>query len=178
MKDKPRPLTICLLDMNDGYPNQAMRCIGVLLRRFEALVHAKNPGLPFCVKHVSPRDLGHLPPRDADLYLSTGGPGSPYDGDGTPWYREYCRFLDDVAETAAAIPDRAPSLFAVCYSFEIAVRHFEIAKLGRRATTKLGVMPVYVTSEGRKHPLTSAFTTGFLPLRTATGRCTTWTSPS
>ena len=34
--------------------------------------------------HVSPRDKDEPPPDDCDLYISSGGPGSPYDGDGKP----------------------------------------------------------------------------------------------
>jgi homoserine O-succinyltransferase len=143
--------------MNDGHANQAMRCLRSIIDRFVGMVHAKNPGLPFFLSHVSPRDLGHEPPRDADLYISTGGPGSPFDGDGTVWLQEYYRFLDDLTQTAAAFPEKAPSLFVICYSFELAVRHFALAKVSPRASTKFGVMPIYTTEPGRRHPLTHAF---------------------
>jgi homoserine O-succinyltransferase/O-acetyltransferase len=157
MPHRQRPLKICLIDMNDGHANQAMRCLRSIIERFVGMVYAKNPGLPFFLSHISPRDLGHEPPRDADLYLSTGGPGSPFDGDGAPWLEDYYRFLDDLTRTAAAFPNKAPSLFGVCYSFELLVRHFGVAKLAPRPTTKFGVMPIYTTEAGRHHPLTQAF---------------------
>lgn len=154
---KARPLKICIIDMNDGHANQAMRCLRLLVERFVGTVHSKNPGLPFFLSHVSPRDLGHEPPRDADLYLSTGGPGSPFDGDGAAWLEDYYRFLNELSDTAAAHPQAAPSLFVICYSFELTVRHFGIAKVAPRGSTKFGVMPIYTTEAGRHHPMTMAF---------------------
>jgi GMP synthase-like glutamine amidotransferase len=153
----PRPLKICIIDMNDGQPNQAMRCLRLLIERFSGLVTAKNPGLLIEVEHVSPRDKNEELPRDADLYLSSGGPGSPFDGDQKPWFAAYRRFVGELAETARAFPARAPSLFAICYSFELVVRFFELGEIVERQTTKFGVMPVYTTDAGRRHPLTVPF---------------------
>lgn len=153
----PRPLKICIIDMNNGHPNQAMRCMRLLVDRFVGLVRARNPGLPFSLSHVSPRDLGHELPRDADLYISSGGPGSPYEGDDQPWFRSYMRFLHDLSETAAAHPDKSPSLFVVCYSFQLAVRFFGLGRVIERGGLKFGVMPIYTTEEGRSHPLTAPF---------------------
>jgi homoserine O-succinyltransferase/O-acetyltransferase len=152
-----KPLKICIIDMNDGQPNQAMRCLRGLTEQFVARVQATNPGLPFELAHTSPRDLGHDTPRDADLYLSTGGPGSPYDGDGALWMSAYSRFLDDLSDTAAAFPQRAPSLFVICHSFQLAVRHFKLATVVERGTLKFGVMPIYTTEQGQRHPLLAPF---------------------
>lgn len=157
----PADLRVGIVDMNAGHANQAIRCIGVLLDQLEARVVAKNPGLKMVRTHVSPRDKGDETPRDCDLLVCSGGPGSPFDGDGEEWVDDFGDLLDHVVDennrTMVGGVGHGPGLFAVCYSFEMAVRHFDVADLRPRATRKFGVMPVYTTDEGREHPLMADF---------------------
>lgn len=152
-----RPLRICIIDMNNAHVNQAMRCLRGLAATFFEHAVANNSGLACELVEVSPRDTGDPVPRDCDLYLSSGGPGSPFDGDGQGWVEDYGRFCDDVVESAARGGADQRALFAICYSFELVVRHFELAHIGPRAERKFGVMPIYTTGDGQRHPLLSAF---------------------
>ena len=152
-----RPLRVCIVDMNDGHVNQAMRCLRGIVSRFFRHVQTFNPDLPCELVEVSPRDTDHEIPRDADLYLSSGGPGSPYDGDDRKWSADYSRFVDWVAESNVDPGPDSKGLFAICYSFEMVVRHFRLAEVAPRAERKFGVMPVYMTNEGQQHPLLKAF---------------------
>ncbi len=152
-----RRLRVALVDMNNGVENQAMRCLRLIVSRFHDHAKVTNPDLELDVVHVSPRDKGEAPPDDCHLYLSSGGPGSPYDGDGQPWTTDYYRFLDGVVNDNHARGPAARALFGVCYSYEMIVRHFGIATMAPRATRKFGVMPIYTTSVGRTHPLLESF---------------------
>jgi homoserine O-succinyltransferase len=152
-----RPLRLCIIDMNNGHVNQAMRCLRSMVANFFERVHLHNLSLECELVEVSPRDTNNPVPTDCDLYVSSGGPGSPFDGDGTSWTEDYSRFSDGVVESAnRAGPDQR-ALFAICYSFEMLVRHFKLAHIGPRSDRKFGVMPIYTTSEGQRHPLLSAF---------------------
>ncbi|APR77765.1 Hypothetical protein A7982_03112 [Minicystis rosea] len=152
-----RPLRICIVDMNNAHVNQAMRCLRGLVSNFFDEVRKHNPDLVCEKVEVSPRDTNDPVPLDCDLYLSTGGPGSPFDGDGQPWVADYGRFCEGVLDAAAKGGADQRALFAICYSFEMVVRHLDIARIAPRAERKFGVMPIYTTSEGQKHPLLSAF---------------------
>jgi GMP synthase-like glutamine amidotransferase len=152
-----RPLRVCIVDMNDGHVNQAMRCLRGIVSRFFRHVQSYNPEMPCQLVEVSPRDTGHPIPRDADFYLSSGGPGSPYDGDGQPWSTEYGRFVESVVESNHKGGPDSQALFAICYSFEMVVRHFRLAELAPRSERKFGVMPVYMTPDGQRHPLLKTF---------------------
>ncbi len=152
-----RPIRVCIVDMNNGHVNQAMRCLRGIVSQFFDRVRAENPALPCELSEVSPRDTLEPVPRDADLYLSSGGPGSPFDGDGQPWVGDFSRFLDDVVESASHGGTERRALFAICYSFEMVVRHFRVASIHPRAERKFGVMPIYTTDEGRGHPLLASF---------------------
>jgi GMP synthase-like glutamine amidotransferase len=153
----PRPLRLCIIDMNNAHVNQAMRCLRGIAQGFFDHVARKNPDLPCELVEVSPRDTSNPVPRDCDFYVSSGGPGSPFDGDGQPWFADYGRFSEGVLESAARGGADQRALFAICYSFEMVVRHLGLAQIGPRAERKFGVMPVYTTPEGQRHPLLAPF---------------------
>ncbi len=150
-------LRLCIVDMNNGHVNQAMRCFRGLVAEFFERVKRQNPELACELVEVSPRDTNNPIPTDCDLYLSSGGPGSPFDGEGEPWTFDYARFLDGIVESVLQGGERQRSVFAICYSFEMVVRHYAVAQIVPRAERKFGIMPVYTTHEGQAHPLLAPF---------------------
>jgi homoserine O-succinyltransferase/O-acetyltransferase len=142
------PLRLSLVDMNNGVPNEAVRCFRRLLETFATRVRSANPRLTIVLEHVQPRNLGELPSRQADLVLSSGGPGSPHDGWDEPWCTGYRTFLDGILDRTAQHPERAPTAFLVCHSFELAIQHFRFAEMTRRQDLKFAIFPAYVTDEG------------------------------
>lgn len=153
----PQPLRLCIVDMNNGHVNQAMRCLRGIATTFFERVREQNPAVPCELVEVSPRDTNNIIPRDCQLYLGTGGPGSPYDGDGEPWTFDFASFLDDVMESVVRGGPDQRALFAICYSFEMVVRHFKLAQVVPRVERKFGIMPVYTTPHGQQHPLLAPF---------------------
>ncbi|MBX3129089.1 MAG: hypothetical protein KF718_20400 [Polyangiaceae bacterium] len=151
------PLRIVFIDMNAGVQNQAMRCLASVVSHFEAAARRDNPGLRIEERRVSPRDTGEAPPRDGDLYIATGGPGSPWEGPGTRWYDDFRRFVDVVLDEQERGLAVAKSLFPICYSYELLTMHLELARVEERDDRKFGVMPVYTTTAGRVHPLLAPF---------------------
>lgn len=156
-KRSAAPLAVCLIDMNNGVENQGIRCFKGIIDRFFDTVRRANPDIAITFSHVEPRNKGERAPRAADLYLSSGGPGSPFDGYDEPWCTSYREFLDELAAEGLANPDAARSLFVVCHSFELCVQHFQVARMTQRETRKFGVMPVYMTDEGLASPLLCVF---------------------
>ncbi|HEY3447263.1 MAG TPA: hypothetical protein VGK67_12900 [Myxococcales bacterium] len=151
-------LKICYIDMCNGVPNQAIRCFRRLVDGLMAEAQAKNPGLTLDYVHVQPRNLNEIPDRTADLFLSSGGPGSPFDGYDDPWCTNYRNFLDWVVERNKVDGAKAPQVLAVCHSFELATIHFKVAQMSARpAGNKFGVMPSYTTAEGLKNSLFKPF---------------------
>ena len=149
-------LRIGVIDMNAGHTNEAIRCIGRLIDQFSERVRRANPDVVCESVRVSPRDTKDVPPGDCHLYLCSGGPGSPFDGDGETWVDDFGRLLDGIVDDNTGNAG-SRAAFCICYSFEMAVRHFNVAEVAPRATRKFGVMPVYTTEQGRSHPLLSAF---------------------
>ena len=151
-------LRLCLIDMNNGVANQAIRCFHRIIHHFKGRVQTANPGLDITFQQVQPRNLGELPNSDADLILSSGGPGSPYDGFEDPWSKGYRTCLDSVVDRTLRGEPGSPAVLAVCHSFQLAVMHFQVARMAERPEgRKFGVMPIYLTKDGQETPLFAPF---------------------
>jgi homoserine O-succinyltransferase len=135
-------LKIAILDMYDGYPNEGMRCIKMLVDEFLSKENRKGNFDVFNVRGAN--DLPDL--NDYDIYISTGGPGSPV-LEGHEWETLYCKFLDSLlAHNSYNYPKKY--LFFICHSFQLAIQHFGFGIITKRKSTSFGVMPVHFTGEG------------------------------
>lgn len=138
-------LRVALLDLNNGHPNQGMRCLRDILRQGSG----SYDGVPIVWDEFDVRQRGEVPDLSYDVYLSSGGPGSPYDGEGSRWERDYFALLDAIAAHNAR-PDAVPKrLFLICHSLQLAVRHFGIAEVTERQSESFGIFPVHLTEAGR-----------------------------
>jgi len=142
-------LHVCLVDMNNGLPNQATRCFKQIVEAFRVRAKRHNETLEVKLTHVQPRNLGELPGSDVDLVLSSGGPGSPFEGYEDAWCTGYRKLLDRVVDANKKDPISAPKALVVCHSFELAVLHFGVGKMQKRSSLKFGLMPAYTTKIGR-----------------------------
>jgi len=138
-----KKITIALLDMYDGVPNQGMRCIIDIINRFSPLVSFKIYDV---------RGKCELPKIEQyDIYISTGGPGNPLIGDGT-WDTNYYAFIDALTKWNLEKPVKKHMLF-ICHSFQMACKHFGLAEITKRNDTSFGVMTIHKTKEGETDPL-------------------------
>ncbi len=129
--------------MYDGEPNQGMRCIIDIVNRFRSEVNFK-------VYDV--RGKSELPAlANYDVFISSGGPGNPLDGDGL-WDRAYFAFLDELWAWNKESEQKKHMLF-ICHSFQMACKHFGLAEITKRKSTSFGVMTIHKTPEGTIDPL-------------------------
>lgn len=136
-------IKIAILDMYNGEPNQGMRCIIDIVNRFNQIVSFKI----FDVRRKS-----ELPKvKDFDIYISTGGPGNPLEGDGI-WDKSYYAFIDELVAWNNENEIKKHVLF-ICHSFQMACKHFGLAEITKRNDTSFGVMTVHKTKEGNNDPL-------------------------
>lgn len=152
----PLPLRLCIIDMNNGVENQGIRCFRGILDAFLERARESNPSLVTELTTVEARHKGGIPPDDCDLYVSSGGPGSPFDGADEPWAKGYRDFVDGLVEDGRR-STASRAMFAVCYSFELLVEHLRVARMEPRGSRKFGVMPIYTTEQGMSSPLLAPF---------------------
>ena len=138
-----KKINLAILDMYDGEPNQGMRCIHDILTKFsDQLV----------VKEFDVRGKGEVPDiRDHDLFLSTGGPGNPLEGNGD-WELKFYDFLDQLWIWNQNHSGKKHVLL-ICHSFQMACRHFGLGELTKRKSQSFGIMPVHKTAEGMNDPI-------------------------
>jgi len=136
-------IKIAILDMYDGEPNQGMRCIIDIINRFNHIVSFKI---------FDVRGKTELPEiKKYDIYISTGGPGNPLDGNGI-WDKKYYAFIDELAAWNLENEVKKHMLF-ICHSFQMACKHFGLAEITKRNDTSFGVMTVHKTKEGFNDPI-------------------------
>ena len=145
MGDK-NELKIAILDLYEGHANQGMRCIREIINQYSETNQINISWDEFDVrlKNEVP-DLGY------DLYISSGGPGSPLDTVDTDWEKEYFRWLRSVEkwnnDPANAIKKH---IFFICHSFQLACRHYKIGHVTKRMSTAFGVFPMHMLEEGKE----------------------------
>jgi homoserine O-succinyltransferase len=136
-------IRIAILDMYDGEPNQGMRCILDIINRFNQIVS-------FQIFDV--RGKNQFPNIEKfDIYISTGGPGNPLEGNGN-WDLKYYDFIDQLVNWNSKNKIKKHVLF-ICHSFQMACYHFGLAQITKRKSTSFGVMTMHKTEDGMNDPI-------------------------
>ena len=110
---------IAILDLYDGVANQGMRCIREILNQFSDLNNLDITWDEFNVRqHLEIPDLSY------DIFISSGGPGSPLDSRGTDWDNLYFNWLRQVEEWNNNEENVVKKhVFFICHSFQLACRY-------------------------------------------------------
>jgi GMP synthase-like glutamine amidotransferase len=147
---------VAVLDLNAGLPNQGMRCIREILEK-----HREEQQLLLEYDIFEVRTKDEVPGTEYDIYISSGGPGSPFDGEGLIWESKYFKLLDDLQEHNRNNPRSSKHFFFICHSFQIACRYFGLGQVVQRKSTSFGVFPVHKTKEGEQEPILSGLNDPF-----------------
>lgn len=142
-------LRIAILDLYEGQPNQGMRCIRQIINEWSEFHAIETSFDEFDVRQHS-----QVPDLSYDIYISTGGPGSPLKSEGSDWEKVYFHWLESVQNwnNDKANPHKK-FVFLICHSFQLVCRHFGIGSVSKRKKTAFGVFPVHVTLEGQQDPV-------------------------
>lgn len=140
---------VAILDMYEGFENQGMRCLREILSEF-----GKVNNLDVKVDEFEVRIKKEAPDLSYDIYISTGGPGSPLDSEGNEWEKVYFNWLSQVEEWNNNSDNLTKKyVFFICHSFQLVCRHWKLAKVCERKSTSFGVFPVYLLEDGKDDPV-------------------------
>ena len=148
MEDR-KQVKVAILDLYEGQANQGMRCIREILTEYG---RSHNIALRFDEYEV--RLQKQTPDLSYDIYISSGGPGSPLDSEGSDWEKAYWSWLQKI-ETFNAGPGNArpKQVLFICHSFQLACRHYSIARVTNRKSTAFGVFPVHMLEDAADEPV-------------------------
>jgi homoserine O-succinyltransferase len=141
-----RTIRIAVLDLYEGQANQGMRCIREILGQW-----AESNRFTLVCDEYDVRLALHVPETSYDIYISSGGPGSPLDSENTPWENKYFEWLKNI-ENWNNGSDGFPKkhVFFICHSFQLACRYYGIGTVCRRRSTAFGVFPIHMLDEGKQ----------------------------
>lgn len=149
-------IKVAILDLNNGVENQGIRCIKGILESF----NESYLGVEVEYDLFDVRQHAQVPGLGYDVYISSGGPGSPYDGVGTDWERLYFDWMDLIwAHNQTEFPKKF--VLMICHSFQMMCRHFDLAEVVKRKSDSFGIMPVHLTEKGKEDPLFSSLADPF-----------------
>jgi len=137
-------IKIAILDLNDGHENQGMRCLRDITKHWgEANEYVLT------VKEFDVRGKNEVPGTDFDLYISSGGPGSPLESVESEWEGQYFNWLGELEKWNNDDNNfpKKPAFF-ICHSFQLVCRHYNIANVSKRKSTSFGVFPIHLLDEG------------------------------
>jgi len=145
---KKRKIKVAVIDMNNGAPNQGMRGILAILKQYQ-----EEKGLDLSTTVFDLRQKNELPDISYDIYISSGGPGSPFEGEGKPWENNFFQLLEDLEDFNNKASGRKKYVFLICHSFQMACRKFGLGKITQRKSTAFGIFPISMTEEGSQDPV-------------------------
>ncbi|MGN7205300.1 type 1 glutamine amidotransferase [Pedobacter sp. SAFR-022] len=145
--DSIKKIKVAVIDMNNGAANQGMRGIIEILGKYE-----QDHDVAFSLEIFDLRQKGELPGLDHHLYISTGGPGSPYDGEGEDWENRFFELLEKIHEHNLGGEQEKKYVFLICHSFQLACRKFGLGNVTERKSNAFGIFPINLTEEGEQEP--------------------------
>lgn len=130
---------VAILDMNNNVPNLGLGNIVEIVKDFS------EEALEWQVFDV--RHKGEIPDTNWDIYISSGGPGDPLEGDGN-WDVKYYNLMDALWKHNQSKNPQKKYAFFICHSFQMIVNHFGIAEIMPRRSMSFGTFPVHKTEDG------------------------------
>jgi homoserine O-succinyltransferase len=137
---------IAILDLYEGVANQGMRCIREIINQFSDFNNLEISWDEFDV-----RQKNEVPDLSYDIFISSGGPGSPLDSIDSEWEKVYFTWLHTIEKWNANEANiQKKYVFFICHSFQLACRHYNIGNVCQRKSTSFGVFPVHLLKDGKR----------------------------
>lgn len=149
MKTNDKKIKVAILDLYEGAANQGMRCLQQIIDEWQL---TNNLDVQLDIFDVRLKE--ELPDLSYDVYISSGGPGSPLESKELDWDKKYMQWLEHVEhwnDDYANYPKK--HVFFICHSFQLACRHFKIGEVCKRNSTSFGTFPVHMTHDGFNEPV-------------------------
>src|SRR5207244_8186518 len=115
---------------------EGMRCMQQILREY-----SQAKGLPVVSKIFDVRLKEELPDLSYDIYLSSGGPGSPLETEGVSWDNKYMDWLHNLVKHNK-ISNEADNKYVLFmyHSFKLTCRFFKSGRVKIRKSKEFGFL--------------------------------------
>jgi len=140
-----QPVKVAILDLYDGIENEGMRGFQEILQRYKV-----KHELDLSYEIFEVRKNCEVPGLEFDIYLSSGGPGSPLDSEGSEWEKKYFDLISRLEKHNELDDTQKKYGFFVCHSFQLMCRWYKLGHINERKSASFGILPVHKTSAGKK----------------------------
>ena len=147
MGTEKQQIKVAILDLYDGIENEGMRGFREILQHYRE----KND-LELNFETFDVRKKCEVPGIDFDIYISSGGPGSPLDTEGTEWEKKYWNLIDKLEQHNLSGDSQKKYGFFVCHSFQLMCRRYNLGHINERRSASFGILPVHKTKAGEQEP--------------------------
>ena len=146
---KRNTIRIAILNLYEGQANQGMRCIRTIIDQF-----CRENNLEPELDEFEVRLERQVPDLSYDIYISTGGPGSPLESKHSEWEKKYFDWMQKTVDwNNSPLHAQKKYVFFICHSFQLACRYYKVAQVTRRKSTAFGVFPIHLLPAGKKEPV-------------------------
>ncbi len=144
-----KKIRVAVLDMNEKHPNQGMRCIRQIIKEY-----GEKNNIDIEQNEFEVRIEKQIPDLSYDIYISSGGPGSPLESEGSEWENVYFNWLQQIENwNNNPLVQNKKFVFFICHSYQLACRHYKVAKVAKRRSTAFGVFPIHLVRDGKNEPV-------------------------
>ncbi len=143
---KKKEIKIAIIDLYNNEVNEGIRCINEIVS--DAV--KKNNTAKISSRRFETRYKDEVPDSSYDIFISSGGPGSPFDGVNQKWDADYFKMLDEIWNYNQHEKENKKYIFFICHSFQMMARFFKFADVTERYEKSFGVLPFVRTNEGKK----------------------------
>ena len=144
-----KKLKVAILDLYEGHPNEGMRCLRNILKEF-----GEENNVQIIWDEFDVRLRNEVPDMSYDIFISSGGPGSPLESRYSDWEKKYFGWLNEV-ERWNMNPDKLQKkfVFFICHSFQLSARYYNVGIVTKRRSTAFGIFPVHMLGDGFDEPV-------------------------
>jgi GMP synthase-like glutamine amidotransferase len=150
-------IKIATIDLYNNERNEGMRCIGEIVEESKK----KFNDLDISYNIYETRFKEDIPGINCDIFLSSGGPGSPFEGKGKKWEKDYFNLIEKIYSHNQTNNDKKKYIFFICHSFQMMARFFEFGDVSKRNSKSIGVLPFEKTASGKADNILNQLTNPF-----------------
>lgn len=145
MNTEKTTIKVAIIDLYNGHPNQGMRCFQDILDKYRL-----QNQLELSYEVFNLRGNNEIPGIDFDIYISSGGPGSPLESEGSMWENLYFDLISQIQQHNSSDHPQKKQVLFVCHSFQLMCRHYGLGTVNQRHSTSFGILPIHQTAAGHE----------------------------
>ena len=144
-----RKVRVAILDLYEGLPNQGMRCLREIVNQWGEVNDFEVE-----LEEFEVRLKQELPSTEFDVYISSGGPGSPLFSEINTWEKPYFDWLDSISQWNNNDNNEVKKhVLFICHSFQLVSRYYNLGNVCKRNSTSFGIFPIHLMKEGKEETI-------------------------